>query len=549
MIKVIFISFLSFLILLSTALLNAQVEHVPLTSPVYDFLLRAENKGYLEHSSLSSLPLQRKEIVSILNKMYDDVNISSNDKNIVEFYLRELNYLPEENAVIFENNQNQDNIFFDDIFSNKDKYFYKYTDSTSNVEVKPLVKAEFFATGNEAYDESSSFLMQGGARLTGTLSNSFGYYLQATNGSILSGDRQLVQDRESSYANNIKFAFLKSDLDFTQSHVRYDNDWFYATLGREVRNVGAGLFQKVFISNSSQPYDALSLGARFSSFEYRFTHGSLLSSANDTNFAQGYTTVIPDKFLVMHRFAFKPSWGEIGLWESVIYSNRSIDFGYLNPLSFIKSLEHALHDRDNSMMGIDATIRPFRNFQMKGSFLLDDIIIGDIGKGFWSNKTAWNVAATYSLDLPFDIGVEYSRVEPYTYSHFNVLNAYTNDRGLLGSIIQPNSDIFGVMVNYWLGEKYPLSVKYFKKRHGRNVFKDGELVENVGGDVNQSIRFSKDKVYGVKFLDGDLIETDILEASFGYELFRNFNAKVIYSYETLVESNHYFRLILTLEDF
>ena len=529
----------------------AQVEHIPLTSPVYDFLLRAENKGYLENNSLSSLPLQRKEIVEILNSMKNDDNLSSNDKSIVNFYLRELNYLPEDNAVVFENDQYDDNIFFDDIISSKDKYFYKYTDSTSNVELKPLVKSELFATGNKKYEESSSILLQGGVRLSGTLSNSFGYYLQATNGSIIKGDRQLVTDRENSYANNVKFADLDSDLDFTQSHIRYDNEWFYATIGREVRNVGAGLFQKVFISNSSQPYDAISLGARFNTFEYRFTHGSVLASSLDSNIAQGFNSTIPDKFLVMHRFAFRPKWGEIALWESVIYSNRSIDFGYLNPLTFLKSLEHALRDRDNSMMGIDATIRPFDNFQLKGSFLLDDIIISEIGNGYWSNKTAWNVAATYSFDFPIDLGIEYSRVEPYTYSHFNPLNTYSNDRRLLGSIIQPNSDFIGFMVNYWLGDKYPFTFKYFRKRHGENVVVDGELVENVGGDINQTIRPAPiDKYFGIEFLDGNLVTSNIYDFTFGYEIFRNFNIRANFSQERGTEGiNNYYRIILTLEDF
>ena len=124
---------------LYSGILNAQVEHVPLTSPVYDYLLRAENKGYLEHKSLSSLPLQRKEIISILNQMYSDENISTTDKKIVEFYLKEFNSLPEKNTVVFENEQNTDNIFFKDLFGNKDKYIYKYTDSSNNVELKPLL--------------------------------------------------------------------------------------------------------------------------------------------------------------------------------------------------------------------------------------------------------------------------------------------------------------------------------------------------------------------------------------------------------------------------
>jgi hypothetical protein len=422
-------------------------------------------------------------------------------------------------------------------------------DSLNRVQIEPLAKAELFATDNSSYQESNSFLVQGGGRLSGTLSNVIGFYLQATNGTILFGDRQLVIDRDQSYGHNVKFAFLESDLDFTQSHIAYDNDWFFATIGRETRNLGAGLFQKTFISDVSQPYDALSLGVRFSNFEYKFTHGSLLSAAVDSNITQGFNTTIPDKFLVMHRFAFRPSWGEISLWEGVIYSNRSIDFGYLNPLSFLKSLEHALRDRDNSLMGFDATLRPFDNFQLKGSFLLDDIIISEIGKGYWSNKTAWNIASTYSFDFPLDIGVEYARIEPYTYSHFNPLNTYSSDNGLLGSVMQPNSDMIGLLVNYWIGEKYPLTFKYMRKRHGQNVYKNGELVENVGGDINQTIR-PQDKYYGIKFLDGTLLESNIFGLSFGYEIIRNFNIKVDYAYESLNnKANNYFRFILSLEDF
>ncbi len=535
------------LLIITTSVLFSQVENVPLTSPVYDYLLRAETKGYLEHGSLSDLPLQRKEITGILEKIYYDESASDRDKSIAKFYLREFNIIEEENAVIFENEQFADNVIIDDIFSNKDKYFYRYSDSSSNVEIKPLLKSELFATNSDSYEKNSSFIMQGGARLTGTLSNSFGYYLQATNGSLLSGSRQLALDRESSYGNNVKFAFLDNDLDFTQSHITYENNWFYATIGREVRNLGAGISQNVFISNSSQPFDALSLGAKFKTFEYKFTHGSLLATPDDSNLTQGFNTTIHDKFLVMHRFAFRPSWGEIALWEGVIYSNRSIDFAYINPLSFLKSVEHALRDRDNSMMGLDFTIRPINNFQLKGSFLLDDIIIDEIGNGFWSNKTAWNIAGIYSFDSPIDIGAEYSRVEPYTYSHFNRANSYSTDSGLLGSIIEPNSDYISVMANYWIADKYPLTVRYIRKRHGRNVFEDGELTQNVGGSSEQTRRPDDSEV--VEFLDGDLINTSIYQASFGYELFRNFNAKVLYSYEPNNGRNHYFRLIFTLEDF
>ena len=55
----IFICYLSIIFLLTTNISICQVENTPIINPVYDFLLRMETKGYLEHFSLSQLPLQK----------------------------------------------------------------------------------------------------------------------------------------------------------------------------------------------------------------------------------------------------------------------------------------------------------------------------------------------------------------------------------------------------------------------------------------------------------------------------------------------------------
>jgi hypothetical protein len=52
--------------LIAIADLRAQVENLPISHPVYDFLLRAETRGFLPHYSLASVPLQRNEITKAL---------------------------------------------------------------------------------------------------------------------------------------------------------------------------------------------------------------------------------------------------------------------------------------------------------------------------------------------------------------------------------------------------------------------------------------------------------------------------------------------------
>lgn len=530
---------------LTLTLSLAKVEHVPVVNPVYDFLLRAETRGFLENRSLSQLPLQRQTIIDILLEMKNDDTISDADKEIVDFYLREFNGEIEDNTVLFESKSESDQILFDGILSEKDKYFYKNNDSNSSVNIKPLLKSDIYLTNSDDFDNKYSVIGQGGFRLFGNIEN-LGYFLQATNGSDFAGSRNLAINRSRELSRNIKFFNLESDVDLTESHLRYQSDWFYAIIGRETRLLGAGINQNIFISNYSPPFDAISLGARFNEFEYRFTHGSLLGIPTD-NVGQGFNAAIPDKYITMHRFAVRPDWGEISFWEGVIYSERFIDIAYLNPLSFLKSLEHALRDRDNSLMGFDFTVRPTTGLQIKGSFLLDDIIFDRIGTGFWSNKTAWNIAGIYSFRSPFDIGVEYSRVEPYTYSHFNPQNSYSNDQLPLGSRILPNSDYLTVFTNYWWGGKYPLRIKVSRVRHGENIIEDGELVKNVGGSVLQTRRPEDSET--VTFLDGNLIDVLNFEFSAGVEIFRNFNARLFYNYETNDFSQHYLRLLFTLEDF
>jgi hypothetical protein len=74
----------------------------------------------------------------------------------------------------------------------------------------------------------------------------------------------------------------------------------------------------------------------------------------------GVNTIIPPKYVAMHSFTFLPTWGEISFFETMIYS-RTFDLAYLAPLSFLKSLEHSLHDRDNAGMGFTAVVRPIKN--------------------------------------------------------------------------------------------------------------------------------------------------------------------------------------------
>ncbi|MES2765716.1 MAG: hypothetical protein V4642_07610, partial [Bacteroidota bacterium] len=409
-------TFLAFIFLFANALvLRAQVEHTPVTNPVYEFLQRGQARGFLKNHSLAVLPLQRSQVIECLKLIRENSSeLTESEDQVLKGFEREFQIVERNNAVFIKSETDSTSIFFDRILSNDEKVIYYYGDSSTTVQISPVGSLQSVF---KSFPDSSqkAFIAQGGVRVFGTLSGLLGYYFQFTNGTLV-GDKSLgIEDKR--IRHSLKFTELKSDIDLVESHVRFQKDWFYAVIGRETQLWGAGYNYRGIISDNALPMDALSAGVRFKNFEYRFTHTSLLGIAVDSLRKTGTQSFIPEKYLVLHRAAFRQDWGEIGLWESVIYSGRAVELAYLNPLTFLKSTEHSLRDRDNSALGVDATIRPFKNLELRGNFYLDDLQFSEIGNDFWGNKAAWNIGAMTTAG-PFDIITEYVRVYPYTFSHY-----------------------------------------------------------------------------------------------------------------------------------
>lgn len=543
-----------FCLLLFTIYVRAQVEDVPISNSVYDFLIRLETKGLTGTTPLSHIPLQKQEIIHILRNVRNNQSkLSRNEINILLEYEKEFSLAEQEYSAVFPSKTNSTSIFWNGLIDNSEKVFYRYDDLVDNVDIRPLGSIDYIFNHGDSNRQVTVGTL--GLKLSGTIDNKVGFFLQATNGRKITGDKELAYYNPE-YSKSFKFTKLDSDIDLTQSHVSYQNGWFGAKIGRMEEKMGSGLFQSTYISTTSPPIDAISLTANFSNFKYTYYLGSLIGLI-ESNETSGINTKIASKFMNQHRFSVRSYWGEIAFWESVIYSDRGLDIAYLNPLSFIKSLEHQLHDRDNSIMGIDFSIRPFANAIIKSTFLLDDIIFEKIGTGYWSNKTAFNISGMYAFDFDLDFGLEYARVEPYTFSHFSPKNNYTNDNFQIGSELQPNSEQIGVLMQYWYGERFPvkLDLKYIK--HGANEYDgEGNMIKNVGGDARFTRRdpdfqtgFPGDS-YEVTFLDGMLEKKISITLSFGYEVVNNLYLLASYQYlNTNNKIDNYLRFVILLNEF
>ncbi len=541
--------------------------------------MHSEARGALPRFfSSSAFPLQRKEIVAALREMRvrDSVQqgtlLSDAERQTLAGYEREFRIIAQSRAVVFFSPSDSTQVLFERLFSNDDKFLTFYTDSShaTNVSVVPLfsvnARAQFSpnasnGAGSQAALQTGVIAGYGG-RIFGTIENTLGYFLQATSAARVQGERSfLLQDPE--LVKNPTFRIYNPNFFNTaEASVRYDNRWFYAVLGREARQIGSGYFTRAMFSDNPIPASAITLGARFEGFEYRTMHMGLISDPLDLNGninvnSYGAQTVLPPKFLAFHRAALREEWGEIGVWESMVYSGRGIEFAYITPFSFLKTNADDLRDRDNGLLGVDATVRPFRGLQLKGTFTLDDIEFGKIFQGWWQNKIAWNLGAMVSpAGIPLDATLEYALVAPYTYTHFDPQNILTQDGVLFAGALPPNSDEIKAQARWWWGGRYPIALTAAFRRHGENVYDaQGKLVRNVGGDVRQTLRRDRNNNFidseSITFLDGNRQDRLIITLSAGFELARQWNVQVLYRASSLNAAQlvHFVGCTVRFEDF
>ncbi len=534
MIKRISLLLATLLICSSYANLLAQIENVPVVHPVYKFLEMMHKKGYLENTSLFCLPFSRNEIVTCLKQIRSkDTLLSEMEREILLHYEKEFFIVPNSKSVLIPSETDTVQVLFKRFFSNDEKFIYHFQNDDNSVSVVPL--GSIFLLKQFSNDSNPhAFFANAGFRVYGSINNILGYYLQITNGKFIGGSKDFGIREEKYLSHSVKFTLLNSDFDLTESHIRLEKDWFFAGISRETRFIGSGISQNLVVSDNAPPMDEFYLGVKFKNFRYTFSNFSLIAKSLN-QFQTSVNSNIPPKYLVMHSASFIFKNWNLTYFETMIYSGRSVEIAYLNPFSFLKSLEHSLHDRDKVSMGFSFEFNPFNCFQLSGTWMMEDMVFSKIGKGFWGNKTAWNIGFTYSLKYPIDFGFEYTRVEPYMFTHFNNINNRTNDGRLIGTYLLPNSDEFALVSNFWFG-RYPLTLKMAFVRHGDNVYdSDGNLIKNVGGDFE--VNFNKASSETVTFLDGirnDYLKFDI---SWGFEIFKNLNLYLSFSLRKPQKSN------------
>ena len=492
----------------------SQAEYVPIANPVYSFLERMDALHFIFDYDAFQKPKTRKKIAAYLEIAYANWgNLNAVDRNILLDLRSEFRVelgekqVDDGGCIIIIRPTSYQSLVGGDFyepFSQNERFFYFNTNKNGNLFINLTTDGDFISHRNNSSAYSGGLLNAGGI-IRGTLYNTFGFYIQGSNGFSMGSKTAALQKKELQYNYKFNESAEQTFFDDNEGHLSLDFDWINLKFGRDRLLLGYGE-NKAILSDDSPKFDYLQLQFNYGIFTFFSFHGKMLGqSSYATDTVTGGVNVLKEKYMAYHRLGFNLSDNfTLGAGEIIIYGDRPMELSYLNPFNFYKSVEHSNRDRDNAMIFFDLENRSIKGLKLFATLLIDDINYGKIGTGWFGNQTLWDIGlSSYNLYniIPIDFHLEYTRVEPFVFTHRLPNNNFTNFGYGLSSVLAPNSELFFSKINYRLSHRFEVSFSFSYMVHGANYLNgNGDIIKNVGGDL--SVGHRNGDAETVKFLDG-----------------------------------------------
>jgi hypothetical protein len=528
---------LIFFILLFSCILRAQVENVPLSDPVYIFIKEMSVKKIISGYDDDNPNLSREDAAGFLKKIdKKKTELSGTEKELLEKFKPE--FIPEES--------NKDNTWkmfgtgknfinnLGDFFSNKQKYLYFGGKQGSNIYFEGIGN---IYTGHEfkPNDKVNTLMMDGGFRVHGTIFKNLGYFFDFNKGAII-GQQELAPFMEPRLRSDFKFnenTEKFGNYDRTNAYLKYRIEPFEdanlsVQFGREKLTYGYGYGSKLILSGENPDMDFLKMNFNYGVIRFSSIFASMPGYFSD-NRDERYT-----KYFSAHRFKVAlDDLFDAAISDVVVYADR-IEFAYLNPILFWHFAEKSLQDRDNKNIAFDFQTKFLKNVEFQWTSFVDDDEQFAMLTGKTNRNQKFGYQAGAFVYVPFirnlSFVVEYTKIRPYTYSHWDVKNNYTSYGINLGHRMGPNADEIFTRLSYNISDWGRFNFEYRHIRKGENVYDDnGNLIKNVGGDVAITFRDGIDDP-DAKFLDGERVNTDNFILNFRFIPIRNYIFNFYYVY-------------------
>ncbi|MBL7996059.1 hypothetical protein JNM05_11870 [bacterium] len=508
-----FISLALFFLPVCGQQLSGPSVNVPLGHFSYDLIEKLEtNKVIVPRIELRNKPYTRNIVLKIILELDDKLEInprilSTTDRGLFLKLKGEFHFeLSQSKRSVEEAEKERHFLHFE---SHKEEDL-SYT--IGDVLAEQAVDVSRYGGRGDTLSDNISLTRVSG-RVRGVLRNALAFYSDFSSTLIRGSDRS-YSIGENSQGGVINFTPASENVYSLNStaYVAIEPKWFRIQFGKDAISLGPGKHSNLFLSDNAGSFDNLRMDVTFDRIKFTYLHGWLRSQPliynRDGNIGD-------KKFIVAHRLEFKVfPWLFLAGNESVVYGGRGTEVGYLNPIIPYHIAEQYLGDKDNNTISFDATAFPFTRLKSYAALFLDDFSTS-LPISYW--KQTWAVMCGFYWSEPFqiadaDLRFEYTRIEPYVYTHKFPLIRYSHFGSSIGSSIPPNSDDYFVEIRYRPLRKISAGLDYELLRHGKGSI-DRYAYEDGFVDAGNPGKKTK------KFLQGVNETKNIISFQFQWETF------------------------------
>ncbi len=462
----------------------AQSSLVPVTHPVYDWLLTQRVAGRVPTYQHEVRPHSRGEILGQLRRL-ETMPLSASDRAIRDEFLMEfdIDRLRGNRLDAVDVLTGLPRSLPRNIRARTEPFLYAGGSSESafhgavNVNIG-LAQLNRFRAGADA----GSYVATKGIRAFVNSKSGWGLLLEADNAAFF-GERELFQrdDRWGyGYGLNVDSNFSSYS---TEAFVSFAGNRWNVDFGAGTQAMGVGVQDPLMIRANAPATDFLRFRIGTPTLNLLFLHAGLFAEPSFGTMPYAGDSIriktTPQRWLAAHRLTWMPDPRlSVSIHEMVVYSSRGPDPAYLNFLNPYLFAEIDNGDRDNNFAGMDVVMRPLPGTEWLGGLLIDDL---DGLSSLWNEE---HTKVAYVLGwrqlLPGAVRAEfgYTRADAWTYTHWMRLNTLEQRGRPLGPELGPNHEEYVLKLTRWLPWRTRLTAGLGLRKKGLNP-----PGTNVGGDL------------------------------------------------------------------
>ncbi len=280
--------------------------------------------------------------------------------------------------------------------------------------------------------------------------------------------------------------------------------YFNIELGQGKHFIGNG-YRSLLLSDNSFNYPYVKFMMNYKNFQYVLMY-TQFRTFKGLYYSNHYRTPASFSYL-----SWKPAqFIELGLFEGIIWQTRdekhtdNFNYNILNPIILANTFQYSLNNNNNSIVGLNLSLKFVNHLQFYSQFALDNIKFNKIfgKKAYFENKYAFQVGLKI-FDFLFSnfknhniyLQTEYNYTRPYTYSHSDEFQNYSHFNQAIAHPLGSGFKEFLVLLHYswkdfFVELKYINSIiskDYNNSNYGSDIFLLNSTANNGTDSYNNNI--------------------------------------------------------------